>query len=410
MYKMLFISRYCGHASSPYGGSKVHYYYLNQFNSDKNFLIKLINFSDPGEFQKLDYAANGIDADVTVVDVSPRRLLFLLMHNWKNIPNYFGKTMGLENGIIKKIVLKKLRALKRAGYIPDIIILEWTQIALMIHEIGKLYPEPLYVAMVQDVAFNKYGRSFASSKGLRRFLEFLRFRSIKYAEIDCLQSTDMVAVLSEKDRTLLAENGISSRKLHVVSPYYTDYRNIRYDPRSSTILFFGAMDRAENYQSIIWFIRNVFVLLPSEYSLVIAGNKPHFTLAEFASSRIKITGFVPDITPFFQNSFCMVAPLLLGAGIKIKILEAMSAGLPVLTNAIGIEGIPAKDGVHYLHCETPDEYIETFNRIHEKKIDLVTISNNAKSHIALTYNLQESYLSLRNAIMLAYGNKKGAME
>ena len=75
----------------------------------------------------------------------------------------------------------------------------------------------------------------------------------------------------------------------------------------------------------------------------------------FKPDVITVTGFVKEISKYFEQSLCLVAPLVLGAGIKIKVLEAMSAGLPVLTNQIGIEGIPAQNGIHYYYCERPQE-------------------------------------------------------
>jgi Glycosyltransferase len=409
MKKMLIISRYTGHDASPYAGIKIHYHYLNKFIADGNFSIKLISFCNPGENANVDLHAKGIDADVSCADVSHNRTFFLLMHNWQNVPNYFGKTMGLENGYIRSITLKKLKALKKQGYSPEIILLEWTQILLMIRDIKKIFPLPFYCAIEHDVAFEKYGRTFHAAKGVQKIKEYLRLKCIKKTERSCLQAADMIMVLDPKDRNVVVSSGINPEKVHVLAPYYTNYQGARYNPNNSNILFFGAMDRVENYKSIIWFIENVFNYLPSPYTLTIAGNKPHRSLEKFKSERIEITGFVPDILPYLQNSFCMVAPLLLGAGIKIKILEAMSAGLPVLTNSIGIEGIPAQNGVHYLHCEKPEEYLNVFKLIQQNRINLHTISGNAKKMVAQYYDLEQSFISYKEAILKGYANKKDAL-
>jgi hypothetical protein len=135
MIKMLIISRYTGHDASPYAGIKIHYHYLNKFNADADFSIKLISFCDSGESGATDFHVKSIDADVIGVDVSFGRALFLLKYNWQNIPNYFGRTMGLENGYIRTLALKKLKALKNQGYLPDVILLEWTQMLLMVRDI-----------------------------------------------------------------------------------------------------------------------------------------------------------------------------------------------------------------------------------------------------------------------------------
>ena len=113
------------------------------------------------------------------------------------------------------------------------------------------------------------------------------------------------------------------------------------------------MNRPENYLSVEWFVKNVFIELPSKYRFIIMGGKPVDSIRKLESNRIIVTGFLEEceVKRYFENSFCMVAPLLYGSGIKTKILSSLNAGLPVLTNSIGIEGINAHDKKEYLHCE-----------------------------------------------------------
>jgi glycosyltransferase involved in cell wall biosynthesis len=62
---------------------------------------------------------------------------------------------------------------------------------------------------------------------------------------------------------------------------------------------------------------------------------------------------------------CFVSPLVLGAGIKIKILEIMSSGVPVIANSISLEGINAIKNIHYVGCETSIEYINAIKKFNE---------------------------------------------
>ena len=95
----------------------------------------------------------------------------------------------------------------------------------------------------------------------------------------------------------------------------------------------------------------------------------------------------------------MVAPLILGAGIKVKILEALSAGVPVLTNSIGIEGIPVYSGIEYIHCESDEEYKSIISNIINDEDRLNKISLNAQKFMKENYNLSESINKYYNAIM-----------
>jgi glycosyltransferase involved in cell wall biosynthesis len=398
MIKMLIISRFCAYDSAGYAGSKTHNYYLKRLVKD--FEVKLITIADRADEPKLDFKKYGIDADVMFIDENRRRLMFFLLFNWRNIPNHFGKTLGVVNGFVRRVVLRKLKALRKQRYCPDCILLEWTQIVLMAKDIKKIFPKVKLIASEHEVSYQRYKRQFAAAHGLTKLKEHFRYRSIQKAELKSLHLVDLIVPHSVKDRDLLIGNGISPGKIHAIVPYFTDFSEVRYNPHSTAILFFGAMDRADNYASIGWFIEHIFnPNLSAAYSLLIVGGKPHPSLDKYKSEKITVTGYIPDIRPYLAQSLCQVAPLLTGAGIKVKVIEAMSAGLPVLANGIAIEGIPAIDGIHYLHCEKPEDYVKIFDRIRNNQIDLSTLSKNAKQFIADTFNLGKSYSSYRQTIL-----------
>ena len=101
----------------------------------------------------------------------------------------------------------------------------------------------------------------------------------------------------------------------------------------------------------------------------------------------------------------MAAPLLLGAGIKVKIIEALSSGVPVLTNDIGIEGIDAEDGKEYFHCEKPEEYEMVIRKIISGEIDTSVITSNAKRMIEEKYNLENSSKNYRERVYQLVENR-----
>jgi glycosyltransferase involved in cell wall biosynthesis len=80
--------------------------------------------------------------------------------------------------------------------------------------------------------------------------------------------------------------------------------------------------------------------------------------------------------------------LVLGAGIKVKVLEGMSAGLPVITNEIGIEGIDAVDGKDYIYAEKPEEYAAAIEKLLNDKVYRMSMSVSAKEFLAAEFNLE----------------------
>jgi glycosyltransferase involved in cell wall biosynthesis len=140
--------------------------------------------------------------------------------------------------------------------------------------------------------------------------------------------------------------------------------------------------------------------LDENYRFIIVGNRPDKQLLKYASNRVIITGFVEDICPYFENALCLVAPLVTGAGIKIKVLEAMSSGLTVLTNKIGIEGIPAKNKNDFLLCETEQEYVFWISELAQNQQLNMTIGNNGKEFIKNNYNYKQDMIEFVRKVEL----------
>ena len=81
----------------------------------------------------------------------------------------------------------------------------------------------------------------------------------------------------------------------------------------------------------------------------------------------------------------------LGAGIKVKVLEAMSAGVPVLTNDIGIEGIGCRNGREYWHCQRAEEYADRILWMEEHTCEAAKIAENGRKYIEENFDLEKKY-------------------
>jgi len=79
-----------------------------------------------------------------------------------------------------------------------------------------------------------------------------------------------------------------------------------------------------------------------------------------------------------------------GTGIKVKVIEALSAGIPVLTNDIGIEGIPAENGINYFHCSEPEDYEQIVRLLLADEIDKKKLLQEQRMLITNYFNLEES--------------------
>jgi polysaccharide biosynthesis protein PslH len=138
-----------------------------------------------------------------------------------------------------------------------------------------------------------------------------------------------------------------------------------YDP--DTISFIGRMDYYPNQECMIGFCRDVFPLIRERRAgakLVIVGADPSAEIRELAEiPGVTVTGSVPDVRPWLKTSAVMVAPLRIARGTQNKILEAMAAGVPVVTSAAAAGGVDAIAGTHLQVADTPADIADATLRM-----------------------------------------------
>ena len=277
--------------------------------------------------------------------------------------------------------LRITQRLKDIDFEPDVVILEWTNMVLLWETVRKRFPYAKIVASEHDVTY----------QGLqRKKIPAQKLATEKLREITALQNCNLILVQSDKDKQLLLRDGVKT-PIFTITPYYHNMGQIKRKNRNHDILFWGAMYRSENYEAAIWFIEKVMPLLSDiPVRFVVVGNRPPEQLKKYADERIVVTGFVEDETPLFESSMCFVSPLLTGAGIKVKVVEALSAGIPILTNSVGIEGIPAQNGESYFHCETPKEYATIIRSLYNGEVNLDCLEEKQRTVISQFFDLEKS--------------------
>src|SRR5438046_2181361 len=131
-----------------------------------------------------------------------------------------------------------------------------------------------------------------------------------------------------------------------------------YDP--DTIAFVGRMDYYPNQECMSSFCDRVLPRLQAQrpsVKLDIVGADPPPSVRRLAKLKgVTVTGSVPDVRPFLQRAALMVAPLNIARGTQNKILEAMAAGVPVVTSGTAAAGVDAVDREHFLVARTPEQH------------------------------------------------------
>lgn len=197
-------------------------------------------------------------------------------------------------------------------------------------------------------------------------------------EARALTQVDAVVAISETDaadlRRLVARygpgRGAAPRPIHAVPPVVTSGAPARPDPGVPRLCYVGSLSWHPNAQGLDWFCTEVWPRVRAELpaaELVIAGSglrtdaagRPRVPRA-WQAPGIEVRGYVEDLEPLYAGSRAMIAPILGGSGVRIKLLEAFRAGMPVVTTPAGAAGLRVTSGVELL--VEPESEPERFAR------------------------------------------------
>lgn len=239
----------------------------------------------------------------------------------------------------------------------DVIDLQWMEMGTLIPFLRRINPRAHIVCTLHDVLSQRFARARDEADAPARRLRWAwAVRRAVRAEKKIMQQANTVVVLSKKDASLLPD-GPAKIEI-VVPPLSTETRVLDMTPSSSPeILFVGNLARWENEQGLLWFIEDVWPLVRAKVPharlrVVGAGVSPRIqSLA--ARPEIELLGFVADLEALYSTASVAVAPLQLGAGVKFKVVEAIIAGLPVVTTNVGAEGIGDSSWFAGVHDDAP---------------------------------------------------------
>lgn len=132
-----------------------------------------------------------------------------------------------------------------------------------------------------------------------------------------------------------------------------------------SLLFVGSMDYHANIDAVSWFVRDIWPEFARKYpdlKFVIVGRDPAPEVRNLQSDRILVTGTVEDVRPYYAAAQAVIVPLRVGSGTRLKILEAMAAGVPIVSTRLGAEGIDVTHNVHLLIADNESELISSIDR------------------------------------------------
>ncbi|HHW44270.1 MAG TPA: glycosyltransferase [Desulfotomaculum sp.] len=155
------------------------------------------------------------------------------------------------------------------------------------------------------------------------------------------------------------------------------------------LLFVGHFSHRPNVDAVNYLVRHIWPLLQKllpGVDLCIVGDRPPQALEGLAEQRIKTTGYVPALRPYLEGCRLLVASIRYGAGMKTKIVEALAAGLPVVTTGMGAEGMELQHGVNVLIGDDPLSFARATAALYRDEQLWNRLSRAGREHVRRHYS------------------------
>lgn len=210
----------------------------------------------------------------------------------------------------------------------------------------------------------------------------------KKTEMFLADQADLIFVVSPFEKTILEQAGFAG-KVTVVSNVHS-LESCKNDfPNRKGLMFIAGFVHRPNEDGIVWFVEHIFPAIRKrlpDISLTIVGSNPTAKVQALSSSAITVTGYVADVTPYFETSRVFISPLRYGAGVKGKIGQSMAYGLPVVTTSIGAEGMGLTDGEHVLIADDEVSFADKVIALYQNEALWRRLSEQGRRQIETVYS------------------------
>lgn len=212
----------------------------------------------------------------------------------------------------------------------------------------------------------------------------------KICEIGLLNKCDAVVTLSDIDRRKLINEG-------VCVPVYTSFavvnecNNINPNKEDLVLSFVGPSIHSPNCVGLKWFLENCWSDLSNNnpsYHLKIIGNWSEDKRNEILQKykNVEFLGYVPNLADALNNTI-MIVPITVGSGIRMKILEAASLGIPFVSTTVGAEGLPFESGIDCFKADSPETFVKAITDLKDKSLR-EKFTQNARAIVKEKYSME----------------------
>lgn len=251
----------------------------------------------------------------------------------------------------------------------DIIHVDHSNMARIGLELAQKFKIPIGLRLhnIEYMIWKRYFNGL-SKYDLRKVFIGQQFSLLRQQESNFIDKVDISFAITNKDKEKAIEISpnanikIASAGVDIDS--WVPDKQIKKTPNSLVIA--TTFNWIHNVNALLWFLENVQPRLKQNFdnlTLSIIGKNPPYKFKNYDSIGVNTLGYVDDVKPFLNKSEIYIAPLFVGSGIRIKILEAMAMGLPVVATDISAEGIQADESSGLFRANTIEGYVNTITNL-----------------------------------------------
>lgn len=284
----------------------------------------------------------------------------------------------------------------------DIVQYEYYQMAMYIRQKGKA------------IVFSDYESPFLiAERAVKRLPALLNFfkQSALLARTDwVLKHVDAFISLTDVDAQSLQKYFPDAKPQVINTGVDLEYfAHAISKTTTQNLIFVGYFLHTPNVEAMTFFAKKVLPLVwkkDPNVKLFIVGKSPSPEILDLANAKITVTGFVEDTREFMKQSGIYVVPILSGAGMRGKVLEAWAAQLPVVSTSLGAEGIKITDGEDILLANTAAEFANCIHQLlHDQKLRN-KIAKNGRAAVEKLYGWKAKIDELENLYQVVLSKSK----
>ena len=231
--------------------------------------------------------------------------------------------------------------------------------------------------------------------------EWIRMQS---RELKAAHEADLTITITDSEGEILQEQQVDN--LAVVPNIHSVYQGEKPSfKKRKGLLFIGSYNHPPNVDAVQWLVKEIMPIvwqqIPELTITLLGSNVKEEVIALESDSRVKVTGYIEDITPYFLHSRVFVSPLRYGAGMKGKIGQSLEYGLPIVSTNIGIEGMNLTHETNILEANHNVDFAEQTIRLYQDENLWHKLANNSHDAIAFLTpkKIQQKLSSLLNNLI-----------